>query len=146
MNYTLTAPPEDLRYLYKASVIKVVDGDTIDVLIDMGFNISVEKRLRLLGVDTFELRDPDPAKRRLARMGKDFVVNAVACGGLKREVYVRTMKDKTGKYGRMLAAVFYQRNLGPERSGGPDDWACLNVELVRRNLVEWAAGPLEEEL
>ena len=42
-------------YVYKCEIVKVIDGDTLDVLIDLGFNIKMKERVRLLGVDTPEV-------------------------------------------------------------------------------------------
>ncbi len=51
-------------YTYRVTVDRVIDGDTIDVLIDVGFKTTVFKRLRLLNVDTEELRSSDPERGR----------------------------------------------------------------------------------
>lgn len=53
-------------YVYKCEIVKVIDGDTLDVLIDLGFNISVKERVRLLGVDT-----PEVFGQNAVNAGKD---------------------------------------------------------------------------
>ena len=63
-------PPPNFLYWYRARCLRVVDGDTIDVLTDLGFRIGWDQRIRLYGIDTYELNDPDTAKRALAVEGK----------------------------------------------------------------------------
>lgn len=58
---------------YPAIITNVVDGDTIDVSIDLGFDVSVKIRVRLAGINTCEMKDKDPAKKQLAQEAKDFV-------------------------------------------------------------------------
>jgi len=87
-------------YEYRAKVTHVVDGDTIDVRVDLGFKIYFDIRLRLFGIDTPELRGEE---YEAGMKAKRFVEEKV----LDREVIVKTHKDKTGKYGRYLAEVFY---------------------------------------
>ncbi len=92
-------------YTYRVTVDRVIDGDTIDVLIDVGFKTTVFKRLRLLNVDTEELRDKDPERRAKAQEAKAFLEDTL--NGADR-VYVQTFLDSTGKYGRLLAWVWVE--------------------------------------
>tara|TARA_Y100000296_G_scaffold34959_1_gene40521 strand:+ start:3303 stop:3608 length:306 start_codon:yes stop_codon:yes gene_type:complete len=85
-------------YNYRATVVKVVDGDTVDLLIDLGFNISIKVRGRLANVDTPE------------RGHSDWRFATETCTALLKEhadedgyVYVRT--TKTGKYGRWIVDI-----------------------------------------
>ena len=104
------------QWLYQAKVTKVVDGDTIDVDIDVGFKIKVHKRLRLLEVDTDELRGGTTETKARAQEAKQYVIDAL----IKDEpIWVETIMDSTGKYGRLLARVHYKkggevRNLNEE--------------------------------
>lgn len=87
-------------YIYRAVVVRVIDGDTLVVDIDLGFRIWVrDQHLRLLDVHTPELHGTGAAEGVKA---KNLLVGWVS--GL--DVIVRTEKDKTDKYGRMLADVF----------------------------------------
>ena len=86
-------------YIYKAKVISIYDGDTITVLCDCGFNITVEMKLRLLGIDTPELRGEE---RPEGLISKEYLVSLIG----DRDVLIETKKDKTGKYGRMLATIY----------------------------------------
>ena len=94
-------------YTYKVTVDRVVDGDTVDVLIDVGFKTKVFKRLRLVELDTEELRDRDPIRREGAQNAKarmeEILFNADA-------VFVQTYLDSTGKYGRLLATIWVEKD------------------------------------
>lgn len=93
-------------YTYKVTVDRVVDGDTIDVLIDVGFKTTVFKRLRLLNLDTEELRDSDPIRRQKAKDAKAFLEDFL---DTDNQVYIQTVMDSTGKYGRLLAWVWVEQ-------------------------------------
>ena len=86
-------------YNYKATVKKIVDGDTIDVVIDLGFKIYAEHRLRLARINTPELKAKDESVRASAIKAKEFVSNLL----LNKEVIITT--SKTDIYGRYLAEV-----------------------------------------
>lgn len=93
-------------YLYNAKVIKVYDGDTITVNIDLGFDMSMQnKRVRLTGIDAPELRGDE---RPQGLESRNFLRDLI----LYKEVYVLTEKDKTGKYGRYLGTIFIKNNDG----------------------------------
>ena len=77
-------------------IVKVVDGDTIDIVIDLGFNLSKKERVRLAGIDTPESRTRDLEEKAMGLEAKDFLTRRLEDGivsGLK----VRTEKD--GKFG-----------------------------------------------
>lgn len=85
-------------------VVKVVDGDTIDAQIDLGFDISITKRIRLAGIDTPESRTRDLAEKALGLESKELLKKK-----LKEalSIVVRTEKpDSTGKFGRVIGALF----------------------------------------
>lgn len=86
---------------YKAKLNRVVDGDTMDLEIDLGFRIKIDIRVRLLGVNTFELRDKDESIRNKALLEKVYATNILA---EHETLIVKT--SKTGKYGRWLAEIF----------------------------------------
>lgn len=88
------------EYLYNAKVLSVIDGDTIDVMIDLGFGIYHNARVRLAGIDTKELTDKDAANRANALDAKAYVYRLV----YGKDVVLKT--SKKDKYGRYLAIVF----------------------------------------
>lgn len=88
------------NYLYRAFVKNVVDGDTIDVAIDLGFEVTVNTRMRLNGVDTPEKNDSDPVKRAAAQAATSYVKNML------EGKYVILESFRKDKYGRYLADVY----------------------------------------
>ena len=89
-------------YEYKCKVKKVVDGDTVDVTIDLGFDIAYSSRVRLYGIDTPESRTRDKDEKARGLMSKDFLVKELSKG----DVVIKTKKDKIGKFGRILGELY----------------------------------------
>lgn len=79
----------------------IVDGDTVDVVIDLGFSMTTKQRVRLSGIDAPETNSVDLLERQLALEAKKFVTEWFATA---RNIHIATIKDD--KYGRMLA-VFH---------------------------------------
>lgn len=96
-------------YEYRVKkVLKVVDGDTIDVDLDLGFNISFTQRVRLAGIDTPESRTTDKYEKTLGLEVKDKLKKAIESA---KTVIIRTeLPDSTEKYGRILGWVFLDGN------------------------------------
>jgi micrococcal nuclease len=92
-------------YEYRVKqVLKVVDGDTIDVDIDLGFNISYTQRVRLAGIDTPESRTRDLAEKKLGLESKKYLAELLKSA---TQIVIRTEKpDSTEKYGRILGWIF----------------------------------------
>ena len=90
------------RYFYQAKLLRVVDGDTIDALIDVGFDIWVKKRIRYMGLDTWEsrTRDLEEKKKGLAAKAR----NKELLEGNDSKFLVQS--HGLGKYGRLLGEVF----------------------------------------
>ena len=88
-------------YEYKCKVTRVVDGDTVDVIIDLGFDISYSSRVRLFGIDTPESRTRDKDEKARGLISKDFLKSYLDKSG----VVIRTRKDKKGKFGRILGEM-----------------------------------------
>ena len=86
--------PTDFSYRID-KVIKVVDGDTIDVMIDLGFDIKYKSRVRLFGIDTPESRTRDLTEKKYGLISKKFLQNALSNGS---KIIIKTHKDQeTGK-------------------------------------------------
>jgi micrococcal nuclease len=85
-------------------VTNVVDGDTIDVEIDLGFSVSFAQRLRLAGIDTPESRTTDKIEKALGLEAKDYLKYKLKDA---KDVVVKTEKpDSSEKYGRILGWIF----------------------------------------
>jgi micrococcal nuclease len=89
---------------YVKKVTKVVDGDTIDVEIDLGFDISFSSRVRLAGIDTPESRTTDKMEKALGLEAKAYLKHEIDAA---KTVVIKTEKmDSSEKYGRILGWVF----------------------------------------
>jgi micrococcal nuclease len=93
---------------YVRKVENVVDGDTIDVLIDLGFDILFASRVRLAGIDTPESRTKDVAEKALGLEAKEYLKKALKDA---KSVVIKTEKmDSSEKYGRILGWVYVDGN------------------------------------
>jgi micrococcal nuclease len=89
---------------YVKSVNKVVDGDTIDVVIDLGFDISFTSRVRLAGIDTPESRTRDLAEKALGLESKKYLADRIKAA---KNVVIRTEKiNSSEKFGRILGWLY----------------------------------------
>jgi micrococcal nuclease len=92
-------------YIYRIkSVARVVDGDTIDASIDLGFDISLEKRIRLAGVDTPESRTTDLKEKAMGLESKEWLKKKLE--GAKDIIIKTELPDSTEKYGRIIGHLF----------------------------------------
>mgnify|MGYP003137525296 FL=1 len=101
------------KYIYRAKLDRVVDGDTIDALIDVGFDIWVKKRIRYMGIDTWEsrTRDLDEKKKGLAAKARNKqLLDEVS----SKPGYFRLKSYGVGKYGRVLGEVFIMDSEGKQ--------------------------------
>jgi micrococcal nuclease len=92
-------------YVYRIrSVHKVVDGDTIDADIDLGFDISLTKRIRLAGIDTPESRTTNAYEKKLGLEVKDWLKERLK---FAKDILIKTeLPDSTEKYGRIIGHLF----------------------------------------
>ena len=99
------------KYIYRGKLERVVDGDTIDALIDVGFDIWVRKRIRYKGLDSWESRTRDLEEKKLGlaakARNKDLLENVSAKPG-----YFRLKSYGVGKYGRVLGEIFIMDSNG----------------------------------
>ena len=87
---------------YNCKIVKVVDGDTADVDIDLGFGVWLKKqRIRFYGIDTPESRTIDLEEKKYGLMAKEMVLAHLPIGSTQ---ILRTHKDGVGKYGRILGS------------------------------------------
>jgi micrococcal nuclease len=95
-------PPPEL-YWYRAKCVNVVDGDTMDLVFDLGFRVSAHHRVRLLGVDTPEMRGPE-RERGLAV--KYWVIDWMDYQHSLSEWPLLVRSEKSDSFGRYLAEIF----------------------------------------
>ena len=100
------------QFKYRVSAVeKIVDGDTIDVAIDLGFDVCTKQRVRLLGIDTPESRTSDNEEKKFGLLSKqklkEWCLKAVASDKDDIEIELRCPEaDSRGKFGRVLAEVW----------------------------------------
>lgn len=92
-------------YEYKCSVIKVVDGNTVDAYIDLGFNILIKQRIKLYGIITPDLQNTDESIRNKAVAAKARLLEL-----LGKEFICATIMNKRSKAGRILGNVYIEYN------------------------------------
>ncbi|WP_346854743.1 thermonuclease family protein [uncultured Draconibacterium sp.] len=110
-------------YKYKAKIDRIVDGDTMDIIVDLGFKISTHQRIRLQGINTPETYNvkKDSEEYRKGSLAKEFVIQRIEANNY--EALIDTEKD-TGKYGRYIATVWLA-----------DSPVSLNQELVDKGYA-----------
>ena len=99
------------KYIYRGKLERVVDGDTIDALIDVGFDIWVKKRIRYKGIDTWESRTRNLEEKKLGLVAKarnKQLLEEVS----SKPGYFRLKSYGVGKYGRVLADIFIMDSNG----------------------------------
>jgi micrococcal nuclease len=93
------------KYIYRAKLDRVVDGDTVDALIDVGFDIWFKKRIRFKGVDTWESRTRNLEEKALGLKAKARTKELLEKVSSKSG-YFRIKSYGLGKYGRVLGEIF----------------------------------------
>jgi len=136
-------------YTYKAKVIRIIDGDTIVVDIDLGFYCWLfNQSIRLAGIDTPETRTKNSLEKEAGFLAKSFVENHIKPGDI---VVVTTILDKTEKFGRILGNIstengfninqaLLHENLAVSYNGQSNQQLALDHEanlklLMERNLI-----------
>lgn len=92
------------KYTYKAVCTRVVDGDTVDLRIDLGLGITIQRRIRLYGVDAPEIFG-------VHKLSDEYEQGEITTLWLKeqiegKEIQIQTFKDRKGKFGRYLATLY----------------------------------------
>ena len=120
------------KYIYRAKLERVVDGDTIDALIDVGFDIWVKKRIRYMGLDTWESRTRNLEEKKKGLAAKDRNKELLEKVSSKPG-YFRLKSHGVGKYGRVLGEIFIQDKDGKSM--------CINEQLkLEGNAYEYDGG------
>ena len=121
-------------YEYRVKkVLKVVDGDTIDVDIDLGFNVSYTQRVRLAGIDTPESRTTDLKEKALGLEVKEYLKHSLEG---TEDIVIQTEKpDSSEKYGRILGWLFIN-----------DDEISLNEKMINEGYAwEYDGGTKKKD-
>jgi micrococcal nuclease len=119
-------------YTYKAKLIRVVDGDTCDAQIDLGFDVSVKKRIRFAGINAPESRTRDLKEKAKGLAAKDRVKAVLA-----ENPSFTLESTEIGKYGRVLGKIYVTKIDGSESL----TQICLNDQLIKEgHAVEYHGG------
>ena len=113
-------------YTYKAKLDRIIDGDTVDAHIDLGFDITIHKRIRLAGIDTPESRTRDLEEKERGLASKARLEELLGEGDCVIE------SNKIGKYGRVLGTIFVE--------GINDDNLTADPQPIKVNINQ---TPLE---
>ena len=122
---------------YNCTIRRVVDGDTVDVDIDLGFGIWVHnERVRLYGIDTPESRTRDLEEKKAGLFAKGVVLHYLPEGSKQ---VLRTHKDKVGKYGRVLGEFVIYDSLA-------DRQTTINQFMIDHKIGVEYSGKSKDEI
>jgi len=107
-------------YEYSCQITRVVDGDTVDVILDLGFSILHKCRVRLYGIDTPESRTRNKDEKARGKLSSKYLKDAIDNG--KKIVLRSKLKDSKGKYGRVLGEIIV-------------DDININVAMIENHLA-----------
>lgn len=108
-------------YEYNAKIISVYDGDTVTAEVDLGFNVTITEKFRLVRINAPEVRGEE---REDGLKSRDRLRELI----LNKNVIIKTLKDRKGKYGRYLAEIYINQD---------DETTNVNDWLVTENLAEY---------
>lgn len=111
----------------RAQCVRVIDGDTVDLFTDEGKHHYALHRYRLLGIDTFELNDPDPLKRDLAKAAKDKLTEWCCPVGTAINLDkwpLRVVTHKADSFGRWLVHLYWIGADGVEKNAAEELFAA----------------------
>ena len=122
---------------YNCTMRRVVDGDTVDVDIDLGFDMWIHnERVRLYGIDTPESRTRDLEEKKAGLFAKDVVLHYLPEGSKQ---VLRTHKDKVGKYGRVLGEFVIYDSLA-------DRQTTINQFMIDHKIGVEYSGKSKDEI
>ena len=122
---------------YNCTIRRVVDGDTVDVDIDLGFDMWIHnERVRLFGIDTPESRTRDLEEKKAGLFAKDVVLHYLPEGSKQ---VLRTHKDKVGKYGRVLGEFVIYDSLA-------DRQTTINQFMIDHKIGVEYSGKSKDEI
>jgi micrococcal nuclease len=102
---------------YRIAISRVIDGDTVVAEIDLGFHVHIKEALRLFGINAPEMRGEERER------GKAATAHFKELAAKFKSHRIRTIKDKTGKYGRYLAVIYGE--------GEDGELVNLNMQMVK---------------
>ena len=131
-------------YEFPVVITRVVDGDTVDARIDIGFKIKYDERIRLMGIDTPESRTSNIKEKQLGLASKARIKELLCLANVipkkrgQKDIILKTSKDGKGKFGRILGSLIINGN-----TGNPID---VNMILISEGHARWYMGGSKDEL
>jgi len=124
-------------YEYRVKIIKVVDGDTVDVDIDLGFGVTLtDERVRIMGIDTPESRTRDKVEKVFGKAAKQALLDMLGETSILKTQINRDGEDMKGKFGRILGDFIVQHK-GEEKS-------VVKALIEDGHAVDYYGGSKEE--
>ena len=122
-------------YEYNVEIVRVVDGDTVDVNIDLGFGVWLRKeRVRLYGIDTPESRTRDPIEKKFGLFAKEYLKAL-----LGKKSTLQTRKDGKGKYGRIRGEfIVYDAET--------DSYRSVNTMMIEKHIAVKYFGQSKDDI
>jgi len=117
-------------FIYKAKVLRVVDGDTCDVMLDLGFNFFQKGRVRLVGIDTPESRTRDKVEKKYGLLSKQYLKDWVA-----KYPHILVESSAKGKFGRILGNLY-----------DPTKTECFNEIVIRDHYAVPYEGQSKDDI
>lgn len=115
-------------YTYRVEeVVRVIDGDTVELVIDLGFSTFVKEKIRLRSIDAPEIRGPE---KEMGVQSKEHLYDLLHSHDVET-LYVETVKDKKGKYGRYLCTILAKKK-------GLSIEVLINNQMVIDGFAEWS--------
>lgn len=125
-------------YEYRATVVKVIDGDTVDVDIDLGFGIVMQdERVRIMGIDTPESRTRDKVEKLFGKAASARVKELLSKDIILKTQIARDGEDMKGKYGRILGDFIIEDHEGKEEM-------LTDILVAEGHAVAYFGGSKEE--
>ena len=131
-------------YEFPVVISRIVDGDTVDARIDIGFKIVYEERIRLLGLDTPESFTSNKKEKVLGMAAKARMKELIDQANVlpkkrgKKDVVLKTSKDGKGKFGRILGEIWVNSNTG--------EGVNVNQTLIDEGHARWYMGGSKDEM
>ena len=121
--------PSPYSYRVK-SIVKIIDGDTFDCIMDLGFDVLLEARVRMMGIDTPESRTRDLEEKKFGLLAKEYLTEKLA----KADIIVTTEVDnEKGKFGRILGWVWA-------------DGINVNKQMIDENMAVAYHGQSKDDI
>ena len=129
-------------YEYRVEIVRVVDGDTVDVDIDLGFGVWLKKqRVRLYGIDTPESRTRDLNEKKYGLMAKEYLKERISNGAI-----LKTRLAGKGKYGRILGEFIVLDDAGTGALNDNEVRVNVNQEMIDKHYGVAYYGQSKKEI